>query len=352
MLLVCTDPSAKPARQSGFSLVELMVAMLLSLILLGGVLAIFASSRQTYETTDQLSRIQENGRFALDVIVRDLRGAGFTGCSKRSAYSSSLRTPTSLLWNFERPIEGFDGQGSGWLPNTLDTTVVISPAAAGDVLAIRLPRGEFEPQRLTTFMTAQSSPVQIANVTPALINAGDVVQVADCQSRAVFQVSGNVAGALAHADVPAGLTTPGNLSADLGAAFTEQSEVVAMRSVIYFLRAGSTAGAGTSLWRRVSGATAPEEVVEGVESLQFQYGEDTDGDNVIAVDEYRTANLVTDWNQVLSVRVALLVRSLSEYGNDADARAYQVLERNIPAPNDRRLRQIFTTTVTLRNAAT
>lgn len=336
---------------SGFSLVELMVAMALSLILLAGVLAIFASSRTTYETTDRLSRIQENGRFALDLLTRDLRSAGYIGCSKRGSFSSTLRTPTSLLWNFEFPLEGFDAQGTGWAP-TLDTTTVVDPDPAGDALVIRVPVGEFDPVRLTDFMSSTTDPVSIADVSPALIEAGDVVQASDCRNRVVFQVSANNAGQLAHEDVAATTTAPGNVTADLGVAFAEDGEVVPVRSVIYFLREGTTAGAGTSLWRRLSDAGVAEELVEGVESMQFQFGEDTDNDAVISVDEYRNADEVDDWNQVLSVRIALLVRSLSEYGTDTGAGTYELLDESIDDPGDRHMRQVFTTTVSIRNSAT
>lgn len=343
-------------RHGGFSLVELMVAMLLSLVLLAGVVTIFISSRATYERTDQVSRLQENGRFALDSIVRDLRSAGFTACSKTAAFSSALRTPTSLLWNFARPVEGFDAQGVSWVPS-LDTAVASGAVSAGDALVIRAPRAEFEPIRLVDFMSTDTDPVVIADLSPALIELGDIVQVSDCRARGVFQVTANSAGSLEHDDVSAtgsggGITAPGNVSESAGAAFTENGEVVALRSVVYFLRAGSTPGAGTSLWRRVSGTTAPEEVVEGVEAMQFQFGEDTNNDASIAVDEYRDADDVADWARVLTVRIALLVRSVSQYGTDRDTSQYQVLDQLVPAANDRRLRQVFSTTVTLRNSAT
>src|SRR5690349_20318598 len=83
---------ASRSASSGITLVELMVGMTLSLILLAGVLAIFASSRKTYETIDRLSRIQESGRFALETIVHDLRAAGYIGCRNRAPFFSALRT--------------------------------------------------------------------------------------------------------------------------------------------------------------------------------------------------------------------------------------------------------------------
>ena len=77
--------SAPTSRnQRGLTLVELMIAMLLGLFLLGGLLQIFISSKQTNRMQEGLSRLQENGRFAMDFMTRDIRLAGFMGCSNRS----------------------------------------------------------------------------------------------------------------------------------------------------------------------------------------------------------------------------------------------------------------------------
>ena len=62
----------------GFTLVELMVAMALSLFLMGGAILMYLSVQSTYDDTNRLSRLQENIRFASDYMVRDIRNAGFT----------------------------------------------------------------------------------------------------------------------------------------------------------------------------------------------------------------------------------------------------------------------------------
>lgn len=62
--------------QKGFSLVELLIAMLLGLILTAGALQMMLSSQEIYQTTDTLSRIQENGRFTLNFLSKDIRMAG------------------------------------------------------------------------------------------------------------------------------------------------------------------------------------------------------------------------------------------------------------------------------------
>jgi type IV pilus assembly protein PilW len=333
----------------GFSLVELMVAMALSLILLAGVLAIFASSRTTYETTDRLSRIQESGRFALDSIVRDLRSAGYLGCSRRADFVSTLADldgvppQDTLLWDFETPVEGFDAQGGTWLP-ALDEDVAVGAVAAGDALVVRGPRGEFEPVRVISPMNDTMDSVTVA-AAPELLDDGDVVLISDCEARSIFQITSIVAGVITHTDDAPPPGTPGNDSEDLEAQFTEAAELIPLRSVVYYLADNElTPGAGTSLWRRISDGGAPEELVEGVESFQVQFGEEVGADL-----EYRRADEVVEWGNVATVRIAVLVRSMSEYGTDTGLASYDVLDEVVPNPGDRHMRQVFTTTVNLRN---
>ncbi len=64
-------------RNRGFSLVELMIALALSLFLLGILYITYISARNTATDTEALSRFQENIRFASDHLVRDLRNTGF-----------------------------------------------------------------------------------------------------------------------------------------------------------------------------------------------------------------------------------------------------------------------------------
>ncbi|UZE95602.1 PilW family protein [Alkalimarinus alittae] len=66
-------------RQTGFSLVELMIAMVLGLVLMAGVIQIFLGSKQTYSVVSAQSHTLENGRFGLFFISRSLRHAGYWG---------------------------------------------------------------------------------------------------------------------------------------------------------------------------------------------------------------------------------------------------------------------------------
>jgi type IV pilus assembly protein PilW len=62
-------------------MVELMVALVITLILLAGIGQIFLSSKKSFTIQNNLARIQENGRYAMEVVISDLRPAGYWGAS-------------------------------------------------------------------------------------------------------------------------------------------------------------------------------------------------------------------------------------------------------------------------------
>ncbi len=65
--------------QTGMTLIEILIALLIGAFLLGGVLQIFVSSKQTNRMQENLSRLQENGRFAMNFLTKDIRMAGYWG---------------------------------------------------------------------------------------------------------------------------------------------------------------------------------------------------------------------------------------------------------------------------------
>ena len=78
-------------KQQGMTLIEIMIALILGLFLITGVLQIFLGAKQSNRMLDNLSRMQENGRFAMDFISRDIRMAGFSEeCSKPPAGETNI----------------------------------------------------------------------------------------------------------------------------------------------------------------------------------------------------------------------------------------------------------------------
>ncbi len=104
-------------------------------------------------------------------------------------------------------------------------------------------------------------------------------------------------------------------------------------------------------WRKL--AVAPggqrchsEEVAEGVEDFQITYGQDTNGDNF--ADIFTPADAVADWQQVVSVRASLLLRSKANTTAQT-TQNYNFNGATTIAPPDRRLRRPFNVTIQLRN---
>ncbi len=91
--------------------------------------------------------------------------------------------------------------------------------------------------------------------------------------------------------------------------------------------------------------TATQALVENVEDMQITYGVDTNGTG--SANYYVDANSVTDWSQVVSLHVSLLLRS-QEDNLTPTAQTYN-FNRTETTATDRRLRTVFSTTIALRN---
>lgn len=380
-------------RMSGMSLVELMVALAISVLLLMGVVALFVSSRASYETTERNSRIQENGRFALDQIATDIRASGFMGCSRPTAGDRmddfAVSTviddgqvdaaeaeeeeegeeppppPTpDLRWNFAEAVRGFNTTGDGWEPVLDVANLNPDPSVLGDVLVLRIPRREVRAVETTETQLDQNAPLMVGSIDPTLLKEGDTVTISDCEARAFFQVTDYVeaTGELLHEVVGPtspnqGVHTPGNDSTSLIHKFKKGSEILPVTTVMYYIAPSRDDNDGNddvrmSLYRKNGGAVLSDEIAEGIERLEVVYGVDRnplDG----RVDQYVAAQDVTDWDFVMTVQIALLARAPDEFGTDRDTQSYVLLTTpelvQTEAYNDRNLRKVFTATLAVRN---
>lgn len=78
------------ANVRGFTLIELMVAMLLGLVVIAGVGSVFLSNQRVYRTNRALSDVQDSSRVAFELLARDVRNAGLTACSNSGRISNVL----------------------------------------------------------------------------------------------------------------------------------------------------------------------------------------------------------------------------------------------------------------------
>lgn len=332
--------------QRGLTLVEVMVAITISLILLAGVMQIFLSSRQTYRVQDGLARMQENGRFAMQFLSNDIRMAGYTGCASKASSINNIAQDATTA-SFSGGIMGYEYPS---LPVSLTATNTLASAdvvANTDVLVIKgaSPTGV----RLTGNMTVVNANIQVDPVTAAgMFAAGDILFISDCGNADIFAATSvsNGGGAITVAHAAAS-----NTSVNLSKTYQTDAELMRMESSAYYIGTDATNNNIPTLYRRrlTSGSTmVSEPLVEGVENMQILYGEDTDSPTDGSANRYLAAGTAgLNMTNVVSVRLSLLLRS-AEDNITTQPQPYAYNGATI-TPTDRRLRRVFTTTIRIRN---
>lgn len=336
-------------RQVGMSLVELMIAMTLGILVLAGVATAFLGSKQSYRVNENLARMQETARYAFDILSKDIRMAGYYGCIGNNVVPNiTVNGAANYAWNFTLGIYGFESTGAGtWSPAVPASGSPQygpdSPKSGSDIVTVRSITGS----GIRVLDHPGGTPPGSADlkVSPTSgLAIGDIVMVADCSKAAVFQITNlSHAGSFDNTVHNTGTGTPGNSTQDLGDKY-EGAEVMRISTRTYYIHDD---GGVPSLYRTV-GNGAAELLVENVEGMQIQYGIDTTGD--FSVDSYHTADWVdagVQWSNVISVQINLLVRSPDDRVANT-AQTYNFNGANATA-TDRRLRQSFSSTVTLRN---
>lgn len=324
--------------QKGFTMIELMIAVTLGLLLTAAVLHTFINMKRTYEFTEAFSRVQENGRFAIEFLARDIRNAAFWGCNSDGLGSvqNHLNDGGSESYTYDADIEGTNGTPNAGGNTALDDpdTLILRSAADSGIHVEQTPATVSSDLKIT-----ENSGLQ----------EGDIVLVSNCESGEIFQITNDpTTGASGFDNVvhnAQGAESPGNVSSsstDYEAFQTKYGppDAVIYRATSYEYKVATGTGGLPSLYRN------GQELVEGVENFQVMYGDDTDGDG--APNYYVPAGTTgLDMDRVISVQVSLLLASLT--GNHADAA--QSLEYNggTYTANDRKIRKVFTTQVTLRN---
>lgn len=332
-------------KRGGYTLVEMMVSLAIGLVSIGAVSAVLISSSGIYRVSESRARIQENARFSIGVMQEDIRMAGFMGCFNLDMYPSRftnlVKNPTNFENDYSTWVTGFEAGGSGWSP-ALESAIGSggkTPVAGNDVLVVRMPGGKST--QLSDSMPTTSVPIPVAS-TEEFVEGGLAI-VSDCAFANVFEV-GKIAAQkkLVHAqDV--------NISPKLTKVFSnaDGAMVTPVTTVSYFIAAASDGVKGNkSLWRQER-LKAAEELADGVEQMQLEYGIDTDAIADGITNKFVTADAIGT-ARVTAVKVSLLLKA----GSARTAMATQTWNFDGytgQTATDKRLYTPFTTTIALRN---
>jgi type IV pilus assembly protein PilW len=305
-------PVINRLQQQGFGLVEVMVAITLGLLLTAAVLQLFVSNNTTYRTTNSVGVVQDNARFAQDTLSKELRMTGYRGClSKQNvAITNTLNSATTLSYDFTAGLRGYNDLTAS-LPSELSTHLTgdPKPLAKSDLLLIQGPSSE----PIAIVANNDASQLFAAPSAMTLLNDGDIALVTDCSKARIFQITGLTAAggvvSVTHSDT--GSYVPGNNSVlswdpnNKNELFGTNAELMSYQTATYYL-ATNTATGQPALYRKIDGNPATP-LLDYVFDLQILYGVDTNGDR--QTDSYQTANNVSNWGNVLTIKVQLLLGS-------------------------------------------
>lgn len=349
-----TQSPHTPRAQRGLTLVEILVAITLALLLMAGTVQIFVSSKQAYRTEDALSRVQENGRFAMSFLGTDIRKAGYTGCLPPDAVSTienRLNNKTDYGWDITHFVNGSEATGAGsWSPALPTALSGIKPGT--DVITIR-----YMASNGVDLVPPFSDSAQLF-IDPSVVGRfsdGDIAMVTDCQKGTLFQITNlQLSGGKIDVVHSNASITPGNDQSLFDNNYGEDAELAVFVTEAFYIK--DNAKGVPALYRtwltKPAGSTTPalseQELVDGIEDMQILYGEDTDNDGT--ANRYVTADQVTDMSKVVSVRISLLARSNDDHITiNKQTYHFPTMSAATTTATDNRLRHAFNTTITLRN---
>lgn len=363
--------------QQGVSLVELMIAALLGLVVVGGASAVFLSNKRAYGTSETLGRIQEAERASFEIMSRDLREAGGRGCSSSAKLVNQLKNGTNAWWS--NYSDGLRGYGAGATPagGVAIGTAAVPHVAGTDAIDIGLANeGEVRVQEHDN-----PSANLVVNDTSGF-SVGDMLLVCNMDYSFVFEVtqlnSAGGGGAIGGAGIQhnGGGKDTGNHFQELQFTFADDcnshvpaskdpkskacgycfavadptkanpncvkhsntpATVARATSVRWFI--GNNGRGSSSLYRadvnnETGVARNPVEIAEGVETMEIAY-------LLPGSTAYQAASAVPSngWSQVKAVRVSM--RFVGVRG--------ALSGRNLEGTDGEELSRTLTNVVTLRN---
>ena len=355
----------------GIGIVELLVALVLSSIVSIAIIQLFIQNKVSYIAHENVVRLQENGRYAIQLLTRALRSADYWGCIPSFQNNPSpniapvavnvVDTTTGIAPTITSGIVGTEGAvGTG--PAGYDSfpdSFTISGVAGGRSFPLATP----------TTTADQNLTIDVGAITDTGISPNDVLVISDCTRADIFQATNDVNGSIntttetatiQHANAPVVTTPPATLRNNTNSlTYTYGTLATVYRTIsindTYSIGNWDPDGVGpeTAVPALMRNGVA---IVPGIENMQVVYGVDDSGNN--QVDRYVNATAVgttaADWESVISARVSILARSPE--ARNAVASGYTmegvVVDGVDVTPvinNQTHSRRVYTTTVAIRN---
>jgi type IV pilus assembly protein PilW len=313
---VCHTLNAKRIRQTGLTLVELLVSLILISLITLAALSMYVSSSSTYRTTDANQELQDNARFIFESFSQAVRQAGLQDSAQYAAFKSQNQDvlAPAHVWDLARfgTQPALFGSDNAKIASVSSATDFGADDNGGynnsDVFGVRF----FGSSMLATPTMADGSVIDCRGVAvPYPLNQGDI-----------------------------GLT-------------------------LFMVAVSST---GEPELQCINQARGAQPIVKGVETLQVMYAVDTDATVDSTPNRWLNAKQVTAaslWPMVRTVRIGMVLRGeLGSASGAPNATTLYPLGKDFTEisgvastevgmvftpPTDSRLRRAFTFNIAIRN---
>jgi type IV pilus assembly protein PilW len=360
-------------RQRGLSVVELLISLVIGMAVIAGSIQVVVSSKRSFMDQDEVTFIQTNARFSVDLLGKDIRMAGYLGCATQKSVqlANSINNDAGGYISLHGLV-GYEGEVN---TNSFPADFRAKVKAGSDGVLIRraADSGEMDVSK----HVAASATVHLWDEHS--YKKGSTLMIADasCRNVGIFQVSGPNGLPANHITHNTGSGTnnctkiiKGNFSCDpsckavscggygtASGAYGPGSKIMEFVAHAYYIGESDVMPGMPALRRQVFNANGPagtssEEIALGVEDMEILYAVDSNSDG--DVDQMRKASEMDlngngtisneEWDQVISVKINLVFRS--------QLPALPVAEKKTLAGteyNDRFMRQVVNSTFRIRN---
>lgn len=315
-------------RQHGFSLVELMVGLTIGIVVLTVLSLLLVNNSRARVDLDQSMQQIENGRYAMDLLSKQLQNAGFNGEGDPSFTPPGIMPDPcatdlgSISTALALPVQGFSQVGANTVPCIGSANVV----PGTDVLVIR---------------RAHTMP------TPLAALDASTYYIQSVGSKYVFNQGINAAAF--------------SLTLKSGALAPIHQYLVH----IYFVSPCSSAASGSCSASDDGGTPIPTlkrleldkinwlvtPLSEGIDRVYYEYGVDSSerdgaGDALTA-----TPTTITDWTNIVEVRAHILSRNTAAAAGHVDNKTYNLGAVTVSAPGDNFKRHVYSGATRLMNVS-
>ncbi len=347
------SPMASTTRHSihsqrGLSLVELMVAMAISLVLMTVLATVFANSSRSQKEITMAAQQVENGRYSIEILSDDLRHAGYYGYYTASgtapvALPDPCSNDTTIIKNaLLLPVQGYNSLAAinATLPCIADANFV----AGTDVLVVR---------HASTEVTASGSLVALkvyiqAKPSATSSSSNLVVDLGVAASFATMQVrdgsGANVAAPIRQLKTHIYFIAP--CSAATGGSDVVDNPICTSSDdggspIPTLKRLELTSASGVTKFKIYP-------LVEGIQNFQVEYGIDSDNDGAPNGAYVTAPPTVADWKNVMAMRLYVLARNTQISSGYTDTKTYNLGSTAVAGSGNYR-RHVYDTLVRLKN---